>query len=163
MNAIHAGHIALALGLLALALLLGALGFEYLGGLAPCEMCMWQRWPHIAAAVIGIGGGGLAVLGKLDDDRLSVSVAILVMMLVALSGAIGVYHAGVEWKWWEGPDACTGHAFVLSGKLDLSAPVVRCDIAQWRFLGVSLAGYNAILSLGLSAIAGIALIRARRT
>ncbi len=155
-------QVALGVGLLALILLLGALGFEYLGGLAPCEMCMWQRWPHIAAAVIGIGGGLLGLAGLLDR-RLATSIAILALMFVALSGAIGVYHAGVEWKWWPGPDACTGHAFILTGKLDLSAPVVRCDVAQWRLLGISLAGYNAIASLGASILAGITLIRVKKS
>ena len=142
-------------------LLLGALGFQYLGGLAPCEMCMWQRWPHLAAAIIGIGGGAAAMAGVFDR-RLANSIAILALMLVALSGAIGAYHAGVEWKWWPGPSACTGNAFTLSGKLDLSAPVVRCDTAQWRLFGISLAGYNAVVSLGAAAIAAFALARSRK-
>lgn len=157
----RAEQIALWLGLLALALLLGALGSQYIGHLVPCEMCMWQRWPHIAAAVVGIGGGGLMLAGVLDRKQ-AVPVAVLTLLLVALSGAIGVYHAGVEWKWWEGPRTCTGPAFQLNGTLDLNAPVVRCDVAQWRLLGISLAGYNALLSLGATAVAAFLLARSRK-
>lgn len=154
-------EIALALGALALAMILGALGFEYLGGLPPCEMCMWQRWPHIAAAVIGIGGGAAALAG-IFDRRLATSIAILALMLVALSGAIGAYHAGVEWKWWPGPSQCTGPAFQITGKLDLNAPVARCDAAAWRLFGISLAGYNAIISIGAALIGAFALARSRK-
>ena len=95
-------NIALAMGALALALILGALGFQYLDGLPPCEMCMWQRYPHIAAASIGLGGG-LVVRSGAIDSRLGTPLAVLATLLVALSGAIGVYHAGVEWHWWKGP------------------------------------------------------------
>ena len=139
---------ALLLGLLALALILGALGFQYIGGYPPCEMCMWQRYPHIAAAVIGILGGGAVRFGLLDS-KLARPIAWLTVLLVAVSGAIAVYHAGVEWHWWKGPSACTGHAF--TGPIDLTQKVVLCDIAAWRRFGLSLAGYNALVSLGAAA------------
>lgn len=151
-----AEKIALFLGLLALALILGALGSQYMGHLVPCEMCLWQRWPHIAAAIVGIGGGGLIMLGALPR-QLAVPVAIVTILLVAASGALGVFHAGVEWKFWQGPQACTGNAF--NGPLNLNAPVIRCDVAQWRLLGISLAGYNAIVSLGAAIFAAYALLR----
>jgi len=150
--------VAFGLGVLSLALVLGALGFQYIGGYPPCEICHWQRWPHIASAVIGILGGW-AVSAKLVDARLGWPVAVLTILLVAISGAIGVYHAGVEWKWWPGPSACTGSAFQLSGKLDLNAHVVMCDHAAWRMVGISMAGYNAIISLGAAALALTALTR----
>jgi len=152
MRKIPPHRMALALGALALALILGALGFEYLGGILPCEMCMWQRYPHVAAAVVGIGGGFAVTVGLLDR-KLGTPVAILTMLLVAASGAIAVYHAGVEWQFWPGPSECTGNAFVGGGPLNLNAPVVRCDVAAWRLFGISLAGYNAIASLGGAGIA----------
>jgi len=154
----HPENIALAMGLLGLALVLGALGFQYLDGLPPCEMCMWQRYPHIAAAVIGLGGG-LVVRSGVIDSRLGRPLAVVTTLLVALSGAVAVYHAGVEWHWWKGPGACTGSAF--SGPLDLNAKVVMCDVAAWRLFGLSLAGYNALISLGAAAIAATLLARAK--
>ena len=114
--------------LVALALILGALGFEYLGGYPPCEMCMWQRWPHYAAIVVGLGGGIAAWRGSLRAQA-GRAAAALAMVLIAISGVIGVYHAGVEWHVWAGPTACTGTAFKFQGTLDLNAPVVvMCDV-----------------------------------
>ena len=147
--------IALCLGLAALALIAGALGFQYLVHLPPCEMCMWQRYPHIAAGVVGVGGF-LLLRAKVFPDSAAPGIAILTALLIALSGVIGVYHAGVEWHFWAGPSSCTGSAFRATGALDLSAPVVMCDHAAWRLFGLSLAGYNAILSLALAA-AGLTL------
>ncbi|HUO92144.1 MAG TPA: disulfide bond formation protein B [Rhizomicrobium sp.] len=149
--------IALMLGLAAFALILGALGFQYFGHLPPCEMCMWQRYPQIAAAIVGVGGFLLLRTNAFPDGA-AAGVGIATAVLIAISGLIGVYHAGVEWHWWAGPQACTGQAFRGTGALDLNAPVVMCDHAAWRLFGLSLAGYNAILSLGLAAagLAGVA-------
>ncbi|HEY6579013.1 MAG TPA: disulfide bond formation protein B, partial [Rhizomicrobium sp.] len=84
-------------------------------------------------------------------------------LLIATSGAIGVYHAGVEWHWWPGPQSCTGPAFhYVGGPLDLNAPVVLCDIAAWRLFGISLAGYNALISFALAGIATFLLARTGR-
>jgi len=102
--------LAMALGALSLALIVGVLGFQYLGGIPPCEMCHWQRWPHIAAAVVGLGGG-LLIRAGLIEESLGRTLAWLTVVLIAASGALGVYHAGVEWHWWPGPQACTGSAF----------------------------------------------------
>lgn len=146
-------------GCAALALLAGALGFQYLARLPPCEMCMWQRYPHIAAATIGIFGGAL-VRFRAAPSQWGIAFAAAAILLVALSGAIGVYHAGVEWQWWRGPQACTGSVFTYAGgPLDLNAPVVRCDRAAWRLFGISLAGYNALLSFGIAAVGLFALRR----
>ncbi len=146
----NAQKMALCAGTVALALMLGALGFQYLGGFPPCEMCQWQRWPLIAAAIIGIGGF-LAIRG--DNSAASKSIATLVILLVAGSGAIGAYQAGIEWHWWSGPEACTGARFVFTGLNDLNVhTLVRCDVAAWRLFGISLAGYNAIISLGTAAV-----------
>ena len=154
----NATRTALALGAVALALILGALGFQYIGGYPPCEMCMWQRYPHFAAIAVGLGGGLLLQAGLLPRT-LAKPVAILAALCVAVSGAIGVYHAGVEWHWWQGPSSCTGAAFQVSGVLDLNAQIVSCDRAAWRLFGISMAGYNALVSLGAAIIAAFALMR----
>jgi disulfide bond formation protein DsbB len=148
---LRAANVAIGLGGVSLALILGALGFQYVGGLSPCEMCHWQRWPHIAAIVVGLVGGLLArkqILGAM----IATPLAWCTIVLVASAGALGVFHAGVEWHWWPGPQACTGNAFhYTGGKLDLSAPVVLCDVAAWRLFGISMAGYNATISLAAAA------------
>lgn len=131
-----------------LAILLGAFGFQYLGGLAPCEMCLWQRWPHAAAVLIGIiavgmGRGLWPWLGALA--ALSTSV-------------IGAYHAGVEQKWWAGPSSCTGGGDLtgLSGgdllNFNAAETIVMCDEIPWEMFGISMAGYNALISFGLAVI-----------
>jgi len=148
-NYVRAGLIA---GAVSLALLLGALAFQYAGGLPPCEMCHWQRWPHIAASILGLAGGGL-VISRAVPRGLGFRLAQLAVLSLALSGAIGVYHAGVEWMWWPGPTACTGLGFNPAA---LDGPdafrVVRCDVAAWRLFGLSLAGYNALISLGVAGV-----------
>jgi disulfide bond formation protein DsbB len=149
--------IAFALGALALALIVGALGFQYIAHMPPCEMCHWQRWPLIAAAFVGILGG----LFVKRDAGMAFWLALLVILLVAASGAIGVDQAGVEWKWWEGPQACTGKLMGFHGLDDLNVPgQVRCDLPSFRLFGLSLAGYNAIISLG-SALIGLVLLLRR--
>src|SRR4029079_2801061 len=96
---------AIAAGGIAAALLLGAFAFQYLGGLSPCEMCIWQRWPHGAAILFGLVGGGL-VASRILPASLGRPLAVLAIAAIAVSGAIGIFHAGVEWKLWEGPSAC---------------------------------------------------------
>ena len=159
MNRLSARQIALLLGAVSLCLILGALGFEYIGGYPPCEMCMWQRYPHYAAIVAGLGGGLLLTMGALPQN-FAKPLATVTLLLIAVTGLIGVYHAGVEWHFWAGPSACTGSAFQLSGRLDLNAHVVSCDHAAWRLFGISMAGYNAVISLGAAAIAAVALAKA---
>jgi disulfide bond formation protein DsbB len=138
--------------LLPFALMAGALGSQYIGGLYPCEMCWWQRYPHIAAIILA----ALAfVVPGVPAKRALVLLATLAIMV---SGAIGVFHAGVEYHWWEGITACsstmTGQGGSVQDMLDriMKAPVVRCDVAQWTLFGISLAGFNALLSLGGGAI-----------
>ena len=138
-------------GVVGLTLFTGALAFQYLGGLPPCEMCYWQRWPHIAAAILGLGGAALAGRGALKG-KAGLWLPSLAIAALALSGFIGIFHAGVEWDWWEGPTACAGLGFDPGA---LSGPdafrIVRCDVAAWRLFGLSLAGYNALISLGAAA------------
>jgi disulfide bond formation protein DsbB len=124
------------------ALLAGAWGFQLIGHLYPCEMCHWQRWPHYAALPLAL----LAFVPRMPQ-RLLVTLAALA---IAVSGAIGVAHAGVEYHWWQGFTPCTS-TFSSGGdtlSAIMNAPVVRCDAPQWTFAGISLAGFNAILSLG---------------
>ncbi|HJR55435.1 MAG TPA: disulfide bond formation protein B [Rhizomicrobium sp.] len=153
-QSLRADWIAIGVGAVALALILGALGYQYLGGLPPCPMCHWQRWPHIAAAFIGLIGGGFL------PRRYALYVAAAAIALVAVSGLIGAYHTGMEWKIFPGPTTCTGPRFQLGSSIDV--PIVRCDVAIPVFLGQSLAFFNAVISLGVAAIAGILLKKATR-
>ncbi len=137
--------------LLPAALLGGALGSQYLGGLSPCEMCYWQRWPHAAAIILA----ALSFTSAATAPR-SRQLVLLAAAAIAVSGAIGVFHAGVELGLWEGLTRCTSSATSLQDIL--SAPIVRCDQVQWSLLGISMAGWNAIISLG-GAAAIVALSR----
>ena len=128
-------------------LLLGALAFEYIGGMAPCALCIWQRWPHVVAL---LGAGALVLANPVF--------ALAGAMGAATSGAIGVYHTGVERSWWPGPSACSAGGD-LSGLTPeellaqiMAAPVVRCDEVPWEMLGLSMASWNAVASFGIAAL-----------
>ena len=149
-NASKARLIAL---LLPLALLGGALGSQYLGGLHPCEMCYWQRWPHGAAIV-------LAAFSFVTRNGTSRMLTLLAAIAIAISGAIGVYHAGVEAHVFQGLTTCAANGARTLNEI-LNAPLVRCDQVQFSFLGISMAGWNAILSLGGAALISILLLRER--
>jgi disulfide bond formation protein DsbB len=129
--------------LVPMGLLGGALGSQYLGGLHPCEMCYWQRWPHAAAILLA----GAAFLLPARARLLTT----LAALAIAVSGAIGVFHAGVELGWWEGLTRCTAGGALSLDEL-MNVPLVRCDQVQWSWLGISMAGWNAILSLGSAAV-----------
>ena len=147
--------------LLPLALLGGALGSQYLGGLHPCEMCYWQRWPHGAAILFAAS----AFTAPANSSR-STNLTLAAASAIAISGVIGVYHAGVEAKIFEGFTTCTAMGKGMSTadllKQISRAPLVRCDEVQFRFLGISLAGWNAILSLGGAALILILSLKGRR-
>ena len=134
-----------------LALLLAAWFFEFVVGLAPCAMCYWQRWPHMAA--VAIAALGLAALPR----PAAVGIGVAGALAAGTSAGLGVYHSGVERGWWEGPASCTGGALDLGGLsgADLldpaaAAPIVMCDEIAWTFLGLSMANYNVALSLCLA-------------
>jgi disulfide bond formation protein DsbB len=137
--------------LVPVALLAGALGSQYIGGLIPCEMCHWQRWGHYAAAALALVA--LLLRGSPLSSRLLVWLA---LAGIVASGAIGVYHAGVEAGIFQGVTHCTATGVVGSTQdmLNdiLSRPAIRCDEVQWSFLGVSMAGWNAIVSLGFGSV-----------
>ncbi len=142
------------------ALLAGALGSQYIGGLYPCEMCHWQRWPHYAALVVAIAAFAAG------SARAARPLVLLAAVLIMASGAIGLFHAGVEYGWWKGLTRCAAVATSGSSadilKEIMATPMIRCDEAQWKLFGISLAGYNAILSLGFgSAIIALCLKRPR--
>lgn len=132
------------------ALLAGAYASELWGGLYPCEMCWWQRYAHFVAL-------GVALLslwaGRTPAARPLVAVA---AVCIAVAGGFGAYHAGVEYGWWEGVTTCStmsaggSHADILADIL--ATPLVRCDQAQWTLWGVSLAGWNALVSLGAAGL-----------
>ena len=137
-------------GLGSLALLLGALGFQYLGGLAPCPMCIWQRWPHVAAVVIALVA--LTVLARWQRPF-----AVAGALAMTVGAGLGVFHAGVEQGWWQGPTKCSGiDPAGLSPDQLLTAlttaPLVRCDEIAWAFLGISMAGWNALFSAALALV-----------
>jgi disulfide bond formation protein DsbB len=146
-------------GSVSLALLAGALMFQYIWAYPPCEICHWQRWPHFASAALGLGGGLFLALGVLPR-RAGPTFARLTIAALIIAGALGVYHAGIEYDWWKGPAACTGTGFVPGSGADF-APfrLVRCDEVAWAFLGISLAGYNAIISFVATAACAIVLRR----
>ena len=151
---------ALAVGLPA-ALLAGAYGSELWGGLFPCEMCWWQRYAHFAALALAIAS--LAMARAPDRGRSFVWLAALAILG---SGAIGAYHAGVEAKIFEGFTQCTTTRSSGSTedllKAIMAAPIVRCDQVQFSFLGISMAGWNAILSvLGALTVLWLSLRRPR--
>ena len=127
---------------LSFALLAAAFAFEHIGGLRPCKLCIWQRWPHAVAVLAGV-----AALSFRRKSLLAAAAGCAV-----LAGAmIGVYHVGVELHWWQGPDGCTAP---IAGDMSaeelleqiLATPVVRCDDVPWSLGGVSMAGWNAIMS-----------------
>ena len=132
-----------------------ALGGAYLGqyafGLVPCEMCWWQRYPHMFALVFA----ALAFFWR--PVRPLVAVAALGILT---SGLIGAFHAGVEYGWWQGLTACTASPFAKGTdplEAIMNAPVVRCDEVQWSLLGISLAGWNFLFSTS-GALAAFALL-----
>lgn len=129
--------------LLPTALYGGALISQHGFGLFPCEMCMWQRWPHMAAILLAV----LALMfrAKAWSPVLVIGAAIAVLA----SGLIGGFHAGVEYGWWEGLTACATNLPAGGDMLDsiMNAPLVRCDVAPWTLFGISLAGFNFLLSV----------------
>jgi disulfide bond formation protein DsbB len=148
------------LAMLVPALLLGgAYISQYYFGLAPCEMCYWQRWPHMAAVGLGLVAFGLRARPQSWWFVMAAAIAI------AISGLIGVFHAGVEYDWWEGLTACSTVGAMEPGSIlnsQLSDRVVRCDEAQWTMFGISLAGFNALFSLGAAALILLGIRRAAR-
>jgi disulfide bond formation protein DsbB len=126
----------------ALATIAGAWLFEYFG-YAPCELCLKQRWAYYAAIPLS------AALFLVPSPQIRTYGLYLLCLLWLGSMVFGIYHSGVEWKWWVGPSTCTGTGALTGGLPDLTKPVVMCDEPAIRIFGLSLAGWNAIISLSL--------------
>lgn len=127
------------------ALLLGGAFLFQLAGYPPCKMCLWQRWPHAAAILIA----ALCIALRIR------AIAWLGAIAAFTTAGIGLFHAGVEQGWWEGPSSCTSgstEGLSVDELLEsiLAAPVVRCDDIAWQLAGISMAGWNAILSMVLA-------------
>ena len=151
-------QVLLLLALVSAASLGGAYFFQHVIGLAPCKMCLWQRAPYWA--VIGLGIAGFAGQGMAGKGLLA-----LAGVAMAGNAGLGVYHVGVEQKWWQGPTNCTASTSAITVE-DLtkqleSINVVRCDEIPWSFFGITLAGYSALISAGLAVLAITALTRPR--
>lgn len=144
---------------LGLAAILGALAFQFIGGLYPCELCLTQRWPYY----IGLP---LLALALIVWTKLTTAIRVGLMGIVAALFAwgawVGGYHAGVEWGWWPGPQSCTGvgdDAISLDMLSDMSdVRIVPCDAIQWEMLGISLAGFNALISAAIVVLLVLAII-----
>ncbi|WFL78700.1 disulfide bond formation protein B [Altererythrobacter arenosus] len=145
----------IALGTPAL-LIAGAYISEYGFGLFPCEMCWWQRYPHFAAIALGL------LSYAIEPKRLLIALAALAVLA---SGLIGGFHAGVEYGWWEGLTSCTSAVDASGDPMAaiLNAPMVRCDAPQWTLMGISLAGFNFLISSASAIAALYLLVRRDRT
>jgi disulfide bond formation protein DsbB len=149
---------------LGVATILGAYFFQYGLGYLPCPLCFEQRIPYYIAIPLALLVA-LAATWSAPRPVVIGGLALLALIMVVSTG-LGVFHAGVEWKWWPGPADCSGPLTGMGSAGDLlqrmqSQTVVRCDDAAWRFLGISLAGYNALISLALAVVATWGLIRER--
>lgn len=150
--------------LVAIAVILSALAFEHLGGYPPCPLCLQERWAYYAGIPVLFIALVLLSTGRTTP-------AALLFALVALgflvNAGVGTYHAGAEWKFWPGPDTCSGAQSLSTGAGGLfkdlaTTRVIRCDEAPWHFLGLSFAGWNAVASLALAAGAALCAVNARR-
>jgi disulfide bond formation protein DsbB len=152
---------AAAVFILSAATLGGAWYFQFVLGYQPCHLCLIQRIPYYIVIPLSFA---VAIAERYNAPRLLGTVGLVALVAAALvSAALGAYHAGIEWSFWEGPSDCTGSLINLNSGGSLidqlnAIHVVPCDKAAWRFLGISLAGYNALISLALAAIAGCGLL-----
>jgi disulfide bond formation protein DsbB len=153
---------ALAIVVIAAATLAGAWFFQLVLDILPCPLCLEQRYAYYLAVPLG---AVVAWAAAKDAPRGVLVAGLAVLLAAALGNAwLGAYHAGVEWGFWPGPTECTGpvldlgQAGSLLDNLD-KVKVIRCDEVQWRFLGLSLAGYNALISLAMAALAAWGIVR----
>jgi len=156
-----ARQVALAILLASVATIGGALVFEHGFGLRPCKLCLQQRFPYYVAMAA-------ALAALLVPPRWQRAALVGLALVFVVSAGMGLHHAGVEWGWWPGPNDCAGAPAPQSGSMGdflnqlQNTRVVSCTEAAWRFLGLSLAGWNVLISLGLAAIAMLPLVRRPR-
>ncbi len=135
-----------------------ALFFEHVLGYRPCALCLQERIPYYAAVPLGLAVG---FAGLNLPERWARAGLWLIAAIFLAGAALGVYHAGAEWKWWAGPADCGGAIAAPTSAADLlksieNVKVIRCDEASWRFAGLSFAGWNAVISAWLAFLSGIA-------
>jgi len=150
---------ALAVALIGAATIAGAWFFELVLDIRPCPLCLEQRYAYYLAIPLAVV---LALAAPRAPRRALVLGFVVITIAMLINAGLGAYHAGVEWGWWPGPTACSGTAADLGDAASLldrleSARVIRCDAVQWRFMGLSLAGYNVLISLAMAAIAAFAI------
>jgi disulfide bond formation protein DsbB len=156
---------ALAVTAIAAATLAGAWYFQLVLDIRPCPLCLEQRYAYYLAIPLG---ALTALAASRGAPRAVLLAGLAILSLAALGNAgLGTYHAGVEWGFWQGPTDCTGPVGNLGSAGDLlkrleTVKVIRCDEVQWRFLGLSLAGYNVLISLLMAAVAGWGLAKSSR-
>jgi disulfide bond formation protein DsbB len=156
---------ALAIAAIAAATLAGAWFFQLVLDIQPCPLCLEQRYAYYLAIPLG---ALLAFAAARDTPRSVLLAGLAILAAAALCNAgLGAYHAGVEWQFWQGPTECSGPVVNLGSAGNLlqrldTVKVIRCDEVQWRFLGLSLAGYNVLISLLMAAIAGWGILRLQR-
>jgi disulfide bond formation protein DsbB len=152
---------AVAIFVLSAATILSAWYFQYVLKLPPCPLCLEERLPYHIVIPLSLL---MAIAAFVRAPRALITVGFVAILAAVLCGAaLGAYHAGVEWRFWPGPTDCSGPLTDLTAKGPLinqlqSIHVVRCDEAAGRFLGISLAGYNVLISLALAAIAAFGLL-----
>jgi len=155
-----------AIAVIAAATLAGAWFFQLVLDILPCPLCLEQRYAYYLAVPLG---ALVAVAAARGAPRPVLLAGLVILALAALANAwLGAYHAGVEWGFWQGPTDCSGPVVNLGSAGNLlerldTVKVVRCDEVQWRFLGISLAGYNVLISLLMAAIAGWGVVKAAKT
>jgi disulfide bond formation protein DsbB len=156
---------ALVVAVVGIATILGAWFFQFGLGYLPCPLCYEQRIPHYVGIPLALV---VAFASGRRSPRGVILAGLAALALVMLWGAgIAIYHAGVEWHWWAGPPDCSGAFGAMGSASDLikkleNVQIVRCDEAAWRFLGISLAGYNAVISVALAAVAAWGVTRTLR-
>ncbi|MEA2992205.1 MAG: hypothetical protein QOD40_1125 [Alphaproteobacteria bacterium] len=153
---------ALVVALGGMATILGAWFFQYVLKYQPCPLCLEQRIPYYIVIPLAVVVAALAR----SQPKAARAGLVAIALIMLWSAGLGAYHAGIEWKLWAGPLECSGAALDLGTAGDLlkrlqTERIVRCDEAAWRFLGISLAGYNVLISLALAAIAALG-ARAKR-
>jgi disulfide bond formation protein DsbB len=152
---------ALAIFVLSFATLAGAWYFQFVLGYQPCHLCLIQRIPYYIVIPLSLV---LTIAAWAKTPRQLIAIGLVALLIATLcSAALGAYHAGVEWAFWDGPSDCTGPLINLNSGGSLldqlnSIHVVPCDKAAWRLVGISLAGYNVLISLALAAVAGCGLL-----
>jgi disulfide bond formation protein DsbB len=150
-SAYQSGGIAL---LLAAAVILAALGFEYIAGYVPCPLCLDQRYAYYAGVPLLFVAMALVA----EMPRLAALIFAVVAVAFLANASLGIYQSGAEWKLWPGPETCGALQALPTSAADLlneaaEASVVRCDEASWRFAGLSFAGWNAVMSLAICTLA----------